>query len=235
MQTILGSLPESEKSVLFNEGVYIGDVLNFINEDELEIFNRFCKDLQNYVTREKKYFRYRYNYKLAVGEELVKTISVADIDNVTKFVTENNRTVHQKYFEFNIDSSPPTHDDINVVVEVFRRIISFFYPDIWVAYPTQPTFMLYEDGDFICEHRDNGESTPNRVCVLILYLSPEHEHNDGGGELITITNSARKVTTKPVFSTFSLMDFTKSNVEHAVEPVKNGFKRLSAIHFFNKV
>ena len=39
------------------------------------------------------------------------------------------------------------------------------------------------------------------------------DYNDGGGELVAIGNSGKIYTIKPTFGTFSLLDFTKNNVE----------------------
>lgn len=107
-----------------------------------------------------------------------------------------------------------------------------FYNDINIDYSQSPQFTLYEDSHFIAEHND-GENI-GRVCALIVYLSYDDEYNDGGGELIVTGNSGKIHKIKPIFGTFSLLDFTKNNVTHSVSEVKNGFKRYAFISFFNK-
>jgi Rps23 Pro-64 3,4-dihydroxylase Tpa1-like proline 4-hydroxylase len=96
-----------------------------------------------------------------------------------------------------------------------------------------PNFTLYEDGHFIDPHSDG--LNVGRVCGLIIYLSYEEDYNDGGGELVIETNSNTEYVIKPIFGTFSLLDFTKNNIRHSVNAVKNGFKRYSFIYFYNRV
>jgi hypothetical protein len=234
METILGNLPDSERSVLFNEGVYVGNIFNFIKQDEVEIFERLTKDLQNYIVHNRDSLVCRYDYERTTEEinsdiPWKHAIPLAEVPERDKFVKENNRFVQQIFLEFGHDTVPPQHEDVKFVMEVYKRIVEFFYPHMEIHYPEKPMFMLYEDGHFISEHRDG--KNPGRVCVLIFYLSDEKDYNNGGGELISITNSGKRIETKPVFSTFSMMDFTANDPMHSVNMVKNGFKRLSSIFF----
>jgi Rps23 Pro-64 3,4-dihydroxylase Tpa1-like proline 4-hydroxylase len=113
-----------------------------------------------------------------------------------------------------------------------KRILNNFYPDVEINYGGGfGGFTLYEDGHFIIDHKDGNN--PGRICVIIIYLSSEQEYNnDGGGELVIKTNSQKEYTIKPILGTFSLLDFSKNDVNHQVNVVKNGFKRYSFINFF---
>jgi hypothetical protein len=71
--------------------------------------------------------------------------------------------------------------------------------------------------------------------AFIIYLSDDDDYNSGGGELVIKTNTNMIYNIKPTFGTFSLLDFTKNNVRHSVNSVKNGFKRYSFLYFFNEI
>ena len=117
-------------------------------------------------------------------------------------------------------------------MDISEKITSFFYPNLLIKKQITGGFTLYEDGHFIANHKDGNNS--GRVCVIIMYLSSESEYNnDGGGELVIKTNSDKEYTIKPILGTFSLLDFSESDVHHQVNMVKNGFKRYAFINFFN--
>ena len=99
-------------------------------------------------------------------------------------------------------------------MEISKKILDNFYPNINISYEQSPQFTLYEDGHFIAENND-GENV-GRVCALIIYLSYDEDYNDGGGELIVTSNTGKLYNIKPTFGTFSLLDFTKNNVRHSV-------------------
>jgi len=175
----------------------------------------------------------RYNYHLLGTNEygenendnFIHSIKLSEVPARDLFVKENNREILQKWFEFD-----GFNDDCKYFMKISERIISYFYPDIEVDYYQTPHFTLYEDGHFISDHND-GENV-GRVCGLIIYLSYEKDYKDGGGELVIKTKSNKTYTIKPTFGTFSLLDFTKNDIRHSVNPVKNGFKRYSFLYFF---
>ena len=64
----------------------------------------------------------------------------------------------------------------------------------------------------------------------MIYLSDEKDYIDGGGKLI-IDDGDTKEEVLPVKYNFSILDFTENNVNHAVEVVKNNFRRFTYIDF----
>jgi len=239
MSTILGPLSNQDRTTLLKEGAYVGNLYNFITEDELEKLNKLIPLLHKYTVDNRDTINCRYDYELTKEEKtkgFVPSIPMSKVAERDKFVKENNRYVQQIFYEFGIGAERPegpTNEEIGLLSEIKKRITDFFYPEITLKHPPMPMFMLYEDGHFINRHRDGGQvSNPGRACVVIIYLSYEQDYNDGGGELVVTTNSGKVIETKPVFGKFSVLDFTANDVEHSVNLIKNNFKRLSSIYFF---
>lgn len=216
---ISNQLTEADRNMLLTEGAYLGSFLSFITEDELNKLKNIVSSIHKYTVESRGELMYRFNStKVKVAD-----ITDSDFDSIK---TKNRGQISQSFYEFNINNS--------IFIEIQKRILKFFYPDVIVSPDSVPQFMLYEDGQLIEPHKDGGkDQNPNRVCVIILYLTDEADYNDGGGEFVVTTNSGNTQEIKPVFGTFSILDFTNSNVVHSVKPVRNGFKRLSSICFFN--
>lgn len=87
----------------------------------------------------------------------------------------------------------------------------------------------YEDGDFIEMHADGKNET--RLCVILLYLNNDW-NKDCGGELILEDSAHNKIASvPPKFGDYVILDFVQNNVRHAVNKIKNGFKRFTFAHF----
>lgn len=241
MSTVAGPLLDVERDTFFQEGAYVGSIFNFITEEEVEKLNKLIPLLQKYTVERRDTLMCRYNYELTHEElktlEFKHSIPLSEFEARDKFAKENNRFIQQIFLEFGIgDPIEGLHnEDVALLMEIKLRILKFFYQELSVKPAPMPMFMLYEDGHFISRHKDGARTNnPDRACVIILYLTPEAEYNDGGGELIVTTNSGKVLETKPVFGSFSMLDFTQSDVEHSVNVIKNGFKRLSSIYFFDE-
>jgi len=236
MNITLNPLDNLPKSSLIDEGVYCGNLFDFLNSEEIEYTKTLIDRVKKFSIEQRDTALYcRYNYQLREdlknstdkNGEYVHSIKLSEVAKRDEFVKENKREPTQKWFEFwGFDM------DCKYFMEISKKILDTFYPNINIEYTNPPQFTLYEDGHFIAEHND-GENI-DRVCALIVYLSYDEDYNDGGGELIATGNSGKIYTIKPTFGTFSLLDFTKNNVKHSVSEVKNGFKRYAFISFFNK-
>lgn len=240
MNTMAGPLSDQERDKFFKEGAYVGNIFNFITEEELEKLNKLIPLLKKYTVEHRDTLNCRYDYEVTEEEKaqgFMHSIPISEYETRDKFVRENNRFIQQIFLEFGIGNPVEGlyNDDVALLVEIKLRILKFFYQELSVKTPAMPMFMLYEDGHFISRHRDGGrQNNPDRACVIILYLTSEAEYNDGGGELVVTTNSGEVLETKPVFGSFSVLDFTQNDVEHSVNMIKNGFKRLSSIYFFDE-
>jgi len=230
-------LDSLKQSFLINEGAYCGDLFDFLESNEIEYLKTLITKVKEYATKERNNELYcRYNYHLLKDEvsginandNFKHSIKLSEVAERDAFVKENDREITQKWFEFF-----GVNEECKYFNEISKKILTYFYPNEEIDYLAVPQFTLYEDGHFIADHND-GENV-GRVCGLIIYLSYEEDYNDGGGELVIKTNSNNLYTIRPVFGTFSLLDFTKNNIRHSVNMVKNGFKRYSFIYFFNRI
>jgi len=127
---------------------------------------------------------------------------------------------------------------------LFRQHTSLIYPELMDKKETfivTEQFSLYEDGDFSEVHFDGVN--PGRACVIILYLAdPDTYHEGDGGELFLGHNLIKDERgihrflepyekCIPVYGNYAIMDFTKFNVGHSIEMVKNKFQRFAAQSF----
>ena len=236
MNTTPNPLDSLYEASLIDEGFYSGNLFDFLNSEEIERTKTIIDKVKKFSIEERDTQLYcRYNHHLiqdlenGIDENIgfKHSIKLSEVAERDTFVKENNREILQKWFEFwGFDM------DCLYFMEISKKILDNFYPNINISYEQSPQFTLYEDGHFIAEHND-GENV-GRVCALIIYLSYDEDYNDGGGELIVTSNTGKLYNIKPTFGTFSLLDFTKNNVRHSVSEVKNGFKRYAFISFFNK-
>jgi Rps23 Pro-64 3,4-dihydroxylase Tpa1-like proline 4-hydroxylase len=101
-------------------------------------------------------------------------------------------------------------------------------------------YSVYDNGDFSEVHFDG--INPGRTCVLIMYFADPNTYQEGdGGELflghnIKINNGKLEFMEPfekciPVYGNYVIMDFTKFNVGHSIEMVKNNFRRFALQSF----
>jgi Rps23 Pro-64 3,4-dihydroxylase Tpa1-like proline 4-hydroxylase len=215
-----------------DEGAYVGQIMDFINDDEYNKMLSVIEKVKEFsvVNRDTElHCRYMINGE---GNSYNHKIPLKEVESRDSYVKDNNLVVFQKWFEYKIhqEINEPNYHDI--FIKTSKKILDHFYPNYEINCSSSGEFTLYEDGHFIANHVDGNN--PGRVCVIILYLSSESEYNnDGGGELVIKTNSNKEYTIKPILGTFSLLDFSESDIHHQVNMVKNGFKRYAFINFFN--
>ena len=213
-------------SSFLEEGAYVGSLYDFIDANEITQIESKAKDIHKYVESDREsILSCVYNY--APEPQAYKSkISFNEIPERDLYIKQNNLIATQKWYEFN--ASKQHHQ---YFYYLSKKILETIYPNTEIDQDGgMGNFTLYEDGHFIDSHRDGYNN--GRLCVLIMYLSNEVNYNDGGGELIITTNSGVQHTVKPLLGTFSIMDFSKSDLIHEVKVVKNGFKRYSFINFF---
>jgi hypothetical protein len=215
-----------------DEGAYVGNIMDFIDETEYNEMLSVIEKVKDYsvVNRDTELTcRYMINGE---GDSYEHRIPLSEVSLRDEYVKKNNLVVFQKWFEYTIHQKPNEINCHSFFGKTCNKILDYFYPDYKINYGSNGNFTLYEDGHFIGDHVDGNN--PGRVCVIIMYLSSESEYNkDGGGELVIKTNSDKEYTIKPILGTFSLLDFSESDLHHQVNMVKNGFKRYAFINFFN--
>jgi hypothetical protein len=215
-----------------DEGAYVGNIMDFINDDEYKQMLSVIEKVKNYsVVNRDTELRCRYMIN-GEGSSYEHSIPLSEVGERDLYIKENNLVIFQKWFEYSIKTNPGELDCFDFFKNFSKKILDYFYPNYEINYDARTGgFTLYEDGHFIQDHNDGNN--PGRVCVVIMYLSSDSEYNnDGGGELIIKTNSHKEYTIKPILGTFSLLDFSENDVHHQVNMVKNGFKRYAFINFF---
>jgi hypothetical protein len=221
-----------QPSDFLDEGAYVGNIMDFINDDEYNEMLSVIEKVKEYsiVNRDTE-LRCRY---MINGEEgnYEHSIPLSEVESRDNYIKENNIGVFQKWFEYKVKTKPDEPDIFDYFKNFCKRILDHFYPNYEINYDNRTGgFTLYEDGHFIQDHKDGNN--PGRVCVIIIYLSSDSEYNNnGGGELVIKTNSHKEYTIEPILGTFSLLDFSKNDVHHQVNMVKNGFQRYAFINFF---
>jgi len=217
---------------LLVEGAYVGDMMDFINDDEYNEMLTVKEKVKEYsITNRDTELSCRYminNHE----DDYEHRIPLSEVEARDLYIKDNNLKIFQKWFEYKIKQELGDPNYTDFFMNICKRILNRFYPDYEINYGGGfGGYTLYEDGHFIIDHKD-GKNV-GRACVIIIYLSSELEYNnDGGGELVIRTNSEKEYTIKPILGTFSLLDFSQNDVHHQVNMVKNGFKRYAFINFF---
>jgi len=217
---------------LLVEGAYVGDMMDFINNDEYNEMLTVKEKVKEYSITNRDTELYCHYMISDYEYDYAHIIPLSEVEDRDLFIKNNNLKVFQKWFEYKMKQELGEPNYTNFFINVCKRILNRFYPDYEINYNGGfGGFTLYEDGHFIIDHKDGNNV--GRACVIIIYLSSELEYNnDGGGELVIRTNSEKEYTIKPILGTFSLLDFSQNDVHHQVNMVKNGFKRYAFINFF---
>jgi Rps23 Pro-64 3,4-dihydroxylase Tpa1-like proline 4-hydroxylase len=120
----------------------------------------------------------------------------------------------------------------NNLQKISEDLIKFEYPNFDINpqdVRSRGGLTYYEDGDFIEMHADGKNET--RLCVILLYLNKDW-NSECGGELVLEDSGHNKIAVvPPKFGDYVILDFVQNNVRHAVNHIKNGFKRFTFAHF----
>jgi nucleoside-diphosphate-sugar epimerase/Rps23 Pro-64 3,4-dihydroxylase Tpa1-like proline 4-hydroxylase len=203
----------------FSDGYYIGKTEELI-DDEVEFLDVIKNVRKDEVTKED--YLYRFDYRpLNINDQYEWKIPLYKIQERDNYVKENSLSTIQRWYE----SVPGSKkEEFNYFRKIVENIIPSIYPDLKDNINHNDNFTIYENGDFIEPHADGKNF--GRYCVILMYLSGRDEYNEGGGELIVGQNSV-----DPVRENFVILDFTKNNIDHAVQAVKNNFRRITYIDF----
>jgi hypothetical protein len=212
------------------DGYYVGDIEEIF--DDIELFNKNCDEIcefgKNRENRFLKKFQYRFQYPEADREgKPHQVFSFEEIEERDEHIKKNGFRTIQRWWE------RPAGGELEKYTKYFRNNVDKFlpklYPDLDDNIQHHDAFTLYENGDFIERHYD-GRST-DRNCVILIYLSDPKDYNDGGGKLIVGKKDEELHSVDPLRNKFVIMDFTKHDIIHEVEPVKNDFQRNTYITF----
>jgi GDP-L-fucose synthase len=209
-------------------GYYVGNT-NELTTNKDEFFEKI--DLLFKSSETKDIYKYRLDYNIYSPQENYKILlTEEEIPLREQYIIENNRKIGQRWWE----SQGPSYT-LDRLKEYFEKIsenlMGKLYPEYIGNMSHVSNFTLYENGDFIEKHRDGKNE--GRISVILIYLSYEKDYNDGGGQLIIEENKIQ-TTVLPINDNFCILDFTENNPEHAVEAVKNNFRRFTFIDFIYK-
>ena len=210
---------------LFDNGYYIGD-LDEIFTDMGELDAQI--DILKSLSETKKFYKTRYDYPLEPDEERYEmSITEDKLPERIAYINKHNKKIIQRWWESeNNEDFYGIKNYFNSKVEEYLKKI---YPESINNGASNANFTLYENGDFIEPHRDGFNLW--RYCVILIYLSDEQDYNNGGGKLVIEENGIDHAVL-PVKGKFCILDFTRNNPMHSVEPVRNDFRRFTYINFF---
>lgn len=216
------------------EGCFIGDLKDFISDEDIQTLSEFKEETKGILLADiEKYFVCRYNYQPADDgpQKHSDKISMAEEKERDEYTSSENLLVWQKWYE---SCFPPNVDFIEVPFRISMKIVKKFYPEhedeLGNNKISRGNITLFKKGHFICKHNDGHNE--GRICVILIYLNDENEYNENtGGELVIENNNSETIEIKPIFGNFCIMDFSKNNISHWVNEVKNGFNRFTYLNF----
>ena len=215
------------------DGCFVGDLKDFLSEEDFQTLKDYKDEAKSILLADvEKYFICRYNYQPPNGEPQTypDKISISEEKERDAYTKGENLLVWQKWYE---SSFPPGIDLTDVPSEITKKIIKKFYPEHESQLDdhriSKGNLSLFKEGHFICKHNDGRNE--GRICVILVYLNDEEEYSNNGGELVIENNHSEEFEIKPIFGKFCIMDFTKNNIPHSVNEVKNDFNRLTYINF----
>jgi len=212
----------AKSKTLLTQGYHEGCIEEFITD--LGEFN----NISDHVIK----FSNNYQsvcYRHRVSGSTVENSTYFDYDRAyieKQYRKENNVTVSQQWWESCYDNT--LFDLLGYYKKEIGPLVVSLYNNINIddLELGGTNFTLYENDDFICQHHDGKNF--GRICIVLIYLSKECDYNDGGGRLI-ISDSNLHKEILPLRGNFVVFDYTKFNLSHQVESVRNNFRRYSCI------
>jgi Rps23 Pro-64 3,4-dihydroxylase Tpa1-like proline 4-hydroxylase len=218
------------------EGAYVGNLIDFISENELNDVEEYANNLKQYIeSRRESHLECIFTLKNMKEDDFnkydfIRNVPYNDVEKTVKFMEENKLKSWQKWFML---KKPWEFKQLHgeILEKISLKIVNYLYKN--KNYKTNDfdysgTFTLYENTHFIENHQDGKNE--NKICTVLIYLNEEHNENDGG-ELVLNTYSNKKLVIKPTLGTFVALDFTTGlGVEHSVNMVNGDFKRYTYIN-----
>lgn len=230
MKTILGYKRKNrEFSTLLEDGYYVGHISELI--DDYDEFNEMITEAAKF-DMDPKYYQYRHQVDQSGIPDVYPWEVFIDQDQVEKRKLEVKlkrlRVVQQWYYSSNIPSVNWYFTDLT------KSFISEIYPQILPTgenFSRLEQFTIYKKDDFIVMHEDG--LNPGRLCVILIYFTEPNLYTpDSGGELVIKKKNNELLSLAPTKGNYVILDFTKNNISHAVNSVKNNdFVRKAYLSF----
>jgi Rps23 Pro-64 3,4-dihydroxylase Tpa1-like proline 4-hydroxylase len=203
-----------------------------IPADQLEEFNLMADSAcQLQITHET--FSYVYSVLGKHNDpEWPFHLPINGLEERLKLSKELEYTITQRWYE--TKGGPGVTPITQYFKNLEKLFIRNFYPEIDADYrnlQSESSITVYLNEDYTNVHRDGQNQ--GRICALLIYLTPEEQYNDGGGELVVNGDEewGEEKLLKPVRGNVALLDFTNHNPFHAVKEVTNDFKRYCYLTF----
>ena len=221
------------------EGVYVGNIKDFITESEFNDVKDYVNNLKKYIeSRKKNYLECIFTLKDTGKNDYetfkdIRNVPYNDVEKAEIFMKENGLESWQKWYMLkNPWEFKQTYGEI--LDNISLRIVNHLYTEKNYSkndFEYSGTFTLYEDGHYIENHKDGKNE--NKVCNLLIYLNEEHNEGDGG-ELVLNTYTNKKLIIKPLLGNFAVLDFTTDlGVEHSVNTVNGDYKRFTYLNGYS--
>jgi hypothetical protein len=206
---------------------------DLLTEEQLIEFNKMADiAYQTPLTPSNFFYVYAVQGKYNDPEWPFK-LSLYRLEEKLKLSKELGHRITQKWYEGRGDGVRPIMEYYNKLTSTFIRN---FYPEIKEDCSNlnyQSAITVYMNGDFTQSHRDGQNQ--GRLCVILIYLTPEEEYNNGGGELVVFGDNENEVDNnaylKPVRGNVAMLDFNTHNPFHEVKEIINNFRRYCYISF----
>ena len=215
---------------LLTKGYVTGKTENIIS-DTAQFHYHIDNLIEKSANKESYSYRFEYHNTDDPNHSYKHSIKKEDIIARDEYVKENGYDVIQRWGEYAMGSN--YYEEQQYLRGIVEKIVPKIYPELKDNISHYDNFTLYENGDFITPHTDG--QNPRRYCVVLIYLSHKKDYNDGGGRLVLGSGNDIEGYVEPTNDNYTIIDFTKSETLHAVEEVKNDFKRYTYIDFvYNK-
>jgi Rps23 Pro-64 3,4-dihydroxylase Tpa1-like proline 4-hydroxylase len=203
------------KDDLFKNGFCVVDVDELIPKEMQLIIREQVEHLSDPIMRGK-----HFHYRIDAGGKDSK-VPLNEVQHRLKLIKKQGQKVSQQWYQsFDFGNFHSLEMYMKDVIENYAKTIYQVAENNVIHAHVQLT--IYENGDFIVPHQDGQNA--GRLAIFLVYMSDPEEYHDGGGKLLIKDNGINE-SIIPTFGKFVILDFTKNNVNHAVEEVKNGFRR----------
>lgn len=230
---------------LMSTGYYLGKSTEIFTTDELSSLYQSVKlDIQeSFVDKKNNDWMYFITCVWPDNDENKNKSTPYDkLEEKLKLVAKEARYVQQSWF-FKFYSAVKNRIITNHVIEnKLKDYISKIYNVGNGTLEVNTSITYYRKNDFISVHRD-GRNT-NRICGLLIYLTPEEEYKpEYGGKLLLRPVTEKNINcseedyhllniqVEPIKHNMVILDFTKHNIYHAVEKCHEDFNRTAILSF----
>lgn len=211
-----------------SEGFYSGNIREILQEDQYLIFEKQASISRTIIEENRQSLICKFDFE-GMNNSDPHDIQMSDVKDREDWILKNGFITNQKWYHLHGKELP---DDYfrNLTSVIVKNHYPYFPFDVSFPERGNASFTLYENGNFIKNHRDGFDS--DRLCVVIIYLSEPFKYEDRlGGKLKVTTSYGERFEVSPVLGNYCILDFSENNIDHEVEIVSGDFKRYAYTRF----